>query len=337
LRQRGDDSALPFFSSSHFGETLMIYPVHLPEKNEDGSYQNGLSYDDYSRGQRKEHKLFESRSSTPPSWAVNLKEMSFLLARYFELRALISRPRIDTPERRIIYAQNRILSRIPSWIATLDKLVAELAASADPERRRVLESRIRTIDTQICVDQRGPALICGIIFYFFRCGYDSGETAAAIKHVISREGIRQIAHRLEKLWQKMQSGNDKKPKPEEVRRARVRMYYRCKYKPVQIAKEKAARDAETPEQREARLAWHREYYYKNKARIRAQQKIKRTPDRVKAMNEARRWRETPEARRARHQKEYAANPAKNRERVKLTPRAKSAALRIQPEVESGAP
>lgn len=251
---------------------MTMLPVHLTEQNEDGSYQDGLSFDDYSRGHQFQHKLFESRSSNPPSWAVNLRELSLLLARFLELRARIHSPRIDTPERRIVYAQNKILRNMPRFAAALDKLCAERMASTDPERRCVLERQIRSLDGRLVIDQRGPALICGVIFYFFRCGYDSRETSAALKGIISPVGVRQMTHRLEQLWQKMQSGQDKKPPRKEIARASRRAYYHMKGKPQQLAKEKAARAAETPEQREARLKYHREYYYANRERISAQRK-----------------------------------------------------------------
>lgn len=263
-----------YFAASHFYVhiAMTMLPVHLPTQNEDGSYQDGLSFDDYSRGHQFQHKLFESRSSNPPSWAVNLRELSLLFARCLELRAGINHPRIDTPERRIVCAQNKILRDMPNQVAVLDKMVAERMASTDPERRRVLERQIRTLDGKLVIDQRGPALIAGIVFYFFRCGYSAPETSTALKGIISPVGVRQMAHRLEQLWQKMQSGQDKKPKPVERARACRRAYYHLKGKPQQLAKEKAARAAETPEQREARLKYHRDYYHANAARIAAQRK-----------------------------------------------------------------
>lgn len=303
---------------------MTMLPVHLTEQNEDGSYQDGLSFDDYSRCQHLDHKLFNRRSSSPPSWAVNLRELSLVLARCLELRAGIHSPRIDTPERRIVYAQNKILRDMPNQVAALDKMVAERMASTDSERRRVLERQIRSLDGKLVIDQRGPALIAGVIFYFFRCGYSAPETSAALKGIISNLGVRQMAHRLEQLWQKMQSGEDAKPKPVERRRARVRAYYHLKYKPIQQAKAKIARAAETPEQREARLAYNREYYYANKNRIMAQrqQSINR---KVKARDAY--ARESNEERRARWARERAAHPEKFRARaraqyLKLTPEQK---------------
>ena len=238
----------------------------------DGYESTGLSFDDYSRCQISSHGSFESRPVTPPSWAVNLRELSLLLARFLELRAGIHAPRIDKPERRIVYAQNKILKATPKWIASLDKLIAERMASTDPERRRVLETQIRSLDGRLVIDQRGPALIAGVIFYFFRCGYSAPETSAALKGIISNVAIRQMAFRLERLWKLMQSGQDKKPTREEICRARRRAEYHLKGKPAQLAREKAARAAETPDQREARLAYHREYYYAHKAVIAAQRK-----------------------------------------------------------------
>ena len=70
----------------------------------------------------------------------------------------------------------------------------------------------------------------------------------------------------------MQSGTDKKPKPIEIKRAKRRAYYHMVLKPIQIAKEKAARAAMTPEQKAADAAYHHDYWLKNKERMMAQRR-----------------------------------------------------------------
>lgn len=256
---------------SHQFANRRVRPVEA-HATADGFESTGLAFDDYSRCQISNHGSFASRPVTPPSWAVNLRELSLLLARSLELRAGIHHPRIDTPERRIVYAQNKILRDMPNLVAALDNMVAERMASTDPERRRELERQICSLDGRLVIDKRGPALIAGVVFYFFRCGYDSRETSAALKGIISPVGVRQMTHRLEQLWQKMQSGQDKKPTREECARARRRAGYHLKSKRAQLEREKAARAAETPEEREARLKYHRDYYHANAALIAAQRK-----------------------------------------------------------------
>src|SRR5258708_39785128 len=116
-----------------------VLPVRLPDQNDDGTYEAGLGFDDYSRAHTESHKLFKGRAA-PPSWATNLRQLGELLARYLELRALMQHPRVDSPERRVVYAQNKILKRIPVMIARLDRLQEErlalIAAGGDPDRIR---------------------------------------------------------------------------------------------------------------------------------------------------------------------------------------------------------
>jgi hypothetical protein len=241
----------------------------------DGIESNALSFDDYDKAHCFTHKLFASRRNTPPSWAMNLGELGLLLARYFERRAGIICPRIDTPQRRVIHAQSKILAAIPAQVAVLDRLSREFvtAKNTGDTRAGVLEKQIRSLDGKLCIDKRGPALIVGIIHYFFRVGYDSVETAAALNHAVSPVGCRQIASRLTRLWEQMQDGTDRKPKPAEIRKAKSRAQWeRSGYKHKQAAKEKAERAAETPEQRAARLKYANDYYYAHRDRIRAQQK-----------------------------------------------------------------
>jgi hypothetical protein len=190
-----------------------------------------------------------------------------------ERRAGIICPRIDSPERRVVFAQAKILKGVPSRIATLDKLIAERMASTDPERLRALETQIRALDGKLTIDERGPALIVGIVHFYFRCGYDSVETSAALNHVVSPVGVRQIAYRLTQLWKRMQNGTDKKPTKDELRKAKTRAWWKVSgHRQTQAEKEKARRAAETHEEREARLLYHRQYYYAHRDRIRAQQK-----------------------------------------------------------------
>src|SRR5713101_6357931 len=174
---------------------MPMLPVHLPDQNEDGTYEDGLDFSDYSRAHTESHKFFKGRAA-PPSWCLDLRKMGELLARYMEGRALMQCPRLDTPEKRVVYAQNRILARMPQRIATLGKVSHEYVelknAGGDSGRLRVLERQITTLDGSLVVDQSGPVLIVGIIHYFFRCGYSSPETSAALKHMVSPRSVRQI-------------------------------------------------------------------------------------------------------------------------------------------------
>jgi len=272
---------------------------------EDGVYQRGLSFQDHAAGHIESHTLFSGRKKCPPSWAINMRELRLLLARYLELRAQLKYPRVDEPDRRAVYATRKIFAAIPRKKEALDRLVAERMAiiETDPPRAKALEGQIRSLDATICVDQRGPAVVVGIIHYYFRCGFDSVDTAAALKNIISPMGVRQVAHRLEKLWELMQSGKDKKSLPNEVKNAEKRAKYHLGYKEIQNARLKAKRANRTPEELEKIRAYAREYWRKNGARIIAQRKAN-TKIREKALEKYHAASKTERAERKRKSREY---------------------------------
>lgn len=251
---------------------MPLQPVRLPAKNADGSYASGLSFDELARCHTaSKSALFKGRDGCPP-WASNLRSLGLLLARYFEKRAGFKHPRIDSPERRVVHAVSKILADVPANVALLDRLTAEYITTKDVDaaRARVLERQIRSLDGRLVIDKGGPSLIVGIIYWWGRMGYDSSETSVALHHQVSPVAVRQIASRLTHLWEKMQNGTDQKPNADDLRKAKRRAWWNLTYRPVQCAKEKAARAAETPEQRAARLQYHRDYYHAHHDRILAQ-------------------------------------------------------------------
>ena len=241
----------------------------LPVRFDDYQFQSGgrlpvsidtrIAFEDWERMGREEHKLFVARKMVPPSWAVNFSEQRLLLARYFEMRAGIYSPRIDTPDARMRYAHRRILANVPRKQAALDKLCAEYAELSRSGTKRARQKKllgvIRTLDSGIIMDRRGPAPIVWLIYCHFRLGYDSVATAAETG--IQPTTVRQIVFRLPKLWERMQSGKDKKPKAAEVRRSTARIDSRTR------------RANMSPEEREAFLKYHREYAKKNREAARA--------------------------------------------------------------------
>jgi hypothetical protein len=230
-----------------------------------------ISFDDYKSMGREEHKLFASRDhAAVPSFALNASEMKILVARYFELRANMRFPKVGTPEWRLKMALRKIQKDIPGKRETLRELNYEYVMlkrqGTDPERLQKLEVNIRSLDGEIRMDLRGEAPVVALIYFHFRLGYSSSQSASELG--IFPQNVRQIAFRLTKLWGRMQSGQDFQPKKTEIRNAQVREY----------------RKNFTPEQRAAFKKYQADYRKANKETL---------------YEDCKRWRkENPEATRA---------------------------------------
>jgi hypothetical protein len=165
-----------------------------------------LSWQDIQFIHQEEHKTFCARDSNPPSWAVNPTETQLLIVRYFERRAGILKARTGTPAERLAFAQEKAMRDIVSEERTLDRLCSEFVQTSDSKRRRKLQTLICGRDSEIIVAPRMPSIVAGVIFFYFRLGWDSKQVGEQLG--ISRALVRRLAHRLTKLWGLMQSGRD---------------------------------------------------------------------------------------------------------------------------------
>jgi hypothetical protein len=160
-------------------------------------------------------------------------------------------PKIGTPEWRLKMALRKLQKGLPRKSKTLRDLNYEYVTmkrqGADAERLQKLELNIRTLDGEIRMDLRGEAPVVALIYFQFRLGYNSCQTAAELG--MRPQSVRQIAFRLTALWKKMQNGQDRKPSKREIENAASR----------------ARRANYSPDRREAFLKYHREY--KGKGRV----------------------------------------------------------------------
>lgn len=234
----------------------------------------GLSFEDYSHGHKEEHALFINRRISPPSFAVNTSEMKIVLARYFELRAGMRTPKIGTPEWRLKIALRKIQKNIPrdrEVLSGLNREYVELKRTGgDPERLRKLENVIRALNGEIQMAKRGVASIVALIYFHFRLGYSSPQTAAEL--AIFPQTVRQTAFRLTRLWEKMRSDQDRKPTKKEIANAQVREHRR-NFTPEQREAVKKylvdRRKNMTPEQRDAEKKYNADYRKANREVLRA--------------------------------------------------------------------
>lgn len=225
----------------------------------------GFSFEEYNFAQTRTRKMTGERRLPTPSWAFNLKEQRELLARFWEQRAGIRCPRIDTPAKRLRYAYRKYMrDYYPKFLTTMKRLCEELVACNDPKRRRELEIEIQGLDTQLRTARQGPGTIVAIIHNYYAVGLDSPGTGAEVG--IHPMVIRQTLWRLHKLWRSMCDGTDRKPKPKEIELAKARERNRLwrKKNPEKVAEYQrniqAARDAD----REKFRAFSRKQYAENR-------------------------------------------------------------------------
>lgn len=166
-------------------------------------------------GTHQKSKLFARRSSLPPTWAVNVTEMKVLLARYFEKRAAIVYPRGGSPEERLDFAQKKILTMLPKKEERLTARCREYVeikkSNGDSARLRALQLEIQGLDAEMLMARRGPAVVVAIIYFYFRCGFDSVATAAEVG--LKPQGVRQIVHHLHRTWTDIKNDTDRRPPP----------------------------------------------------------------------------------------------------------------------------
>lgn len=190
---------------------------HLPVSAKlaaDGEFESvGLSFNDYERMATTHHRLDSSRRLPKPEWATNDAMLRKLIVRYMEVRGMVGgafnrRPGTGTDDERIKHAQAAIIARLPRRTATLDRLCKEYVElkrnGRNPQRAKMLEELIEGLDTYIRCSQEdgGMKLTVGIVAYYYRMGYNSVETAAAMK--IKPPLVRRTCWQLENVWKRME-------------------------------------------------------------------------------------------------------------------------------------
>lgn len=250
----------------------------------------GFSFEEYAFAQTRIRKLHGERRLPTPSWAFDYAQQRELLARFWEMRAGILHPRIDTPEKRLRYAYRRYMRKyVPKFRETLHELCHEFVACQDPKRRRQLEIEIQGTDTQLRTAEQGPALIVGIIHHYYAVGLDSVGTGAELG--VRPVSVRQTLNRLHKMHRAMVDGTDRKPTPEEVRRAQRNEYWRrWKEENPEKARKHLARTKEWRDaHREEFRAQCRQWTKKNRDYRRSEHK--KCVDPVKIRERVRKWAE----------------------------------------------
>lgn len=173
---------------------------------EDGFQTTGISWDDVHNGMHmtKAGKPVQRRLQTP-AWALNDELLREILLRFIEERALFRQPQTGTPAQRLLRAQARAAMHRAALIENITGLCHEYVAvkndGRNPARLKELAIAIENIDTQLRFLVNAHKMALGVVYWYYRCGADSVETAAALN--LKPPHVRMILWRLNKAAQKV--------------------------------------------------------------------------------------------------------------------------------------
>lgn len=195
----------PIFSQSH------ISPAMGATFDSDGdAHTKNLSFNDTQSMTVQTHKAGRRREI--PEWALNPASQTLVLVNFLETKAFgncrhkPSRTGLSLQER-LAKAQRKLDWRAKHQILPmLDDLCRRFVECSDPKARERLAQRIRAADMQIRVIKRGPGLALRVWTAAYSRGLDSVGIAQECK--ISAVLTRQILHRGNKAWRRIQRANE---------------------------------------------------------------------------------------------------------------------------------
>jgi hypothetical protein len=201
------------------------------------SKKTRLAFEDVTRFTTQQHKQSGARRLATPSWALSDVRLRELIVAFLEERAGFRKQQTGTLAKRLERAKAAIMADRPRLIALLDKLCAEyvqlkrLGAKPDmsdeefnatrfqpymefaagearyvAEKKRLadLQMEVENCDTFLRYTEAdgGAATIAALIYYFYRCMYDS--VGVSIQLNLKPNHCRQLLARLHetahKLW-----------------------------------------------------------------------------------------------------------------------------------------
>jgi len=210
------------------------FPVHAEYGADHEWSSTGIDFSDYSRMQTSVRAVAPGRQLQTPTWAVNNMQLRELLVAFLEERAFHSRAGVQTGTlaERLANAQKKVIADCQKLIATIDSLCARLVLlkRSTPltqeicKRIRSLEIQIEALDTRLRFEQRdgGASLVTGIVFFYYRVGFDSVGTAKQLS--IKPPQVRQTLWRLRNTWAKLElwaQNPSKRPVPKPPKPKRI--------------------------------------------------------------------------------------------------------------------
>jgi hypothetical protein len=170
----------------------------------------GIAFSDYQNMSTKSRAATYRQKSTP-EYAVDNNKMRALLVRFVESRAF-SKKRIaavfsGSDAHRLRRAHQAVLADVPRLEALATRLCVQyVEAKTGGRPKSFLKSaaiEIEIIDSQIIMSRKLPEIIVGVIYRSYCAGENSVEVAQALG--LKPPAVRQLLHRLSKVWKKMQT------------------------------------------------------------------------------------------------------------------------------------
>lgn len=163
----------------------------------------GLAFSDTERMQTSRHTT--GRHQPTPEWVFSDRELAAVVLRFLEIRAGLWRKQPGSKKQRLASVVELLKERTAAQIKSLDVLCSQFVTCTDEERRRLLESEIANLDTQIRIAKE-PWLIAECVRIYHRERADSKAVAARLR--LRPPHVRQLLRRLNLLYARMQTGAD---------------------------------------------------------------------------------------------------------------------------------
>jgi len=170
-------------------------PVHVDFISGGEVTSTGIAFEDYRRMSTQFHKLAASRRYDVPAWAANDDQTCAVIARSMAGRAGL-RIHECTDKERLKKAQQLLKAKEPQLVARLDglcKRFVELKNDGD-EYAAMLGVQIEGLDTQLRILDRTAEMLGGVVYFYWRCGFNSVETGQQLG--IKPPHVRQTTSRL---------------------------------------------------------------------------------------------------------------------------------------------
>lgn len=190
---------------------MSIYPVSAEYEGNGEFSSPGIAFSDYSRMSTYSHKLERARRLETPEWALNENKLRALMINYIEDRAYQAAyaNREGTEKERLARAVQKLSERNKLLTKTLGPLCKEYVtlknatphSDEDLRRLRKLEIAIEGTDSTIRTNAEITTRVAGVIYYYYRLGYSSVDTAAPLG--MKPPAVRVMLGRLHDTWANM--------------------------------------------------------------------------------------------------------------------------------------